>query len=395
MNHPIYLDYAATTPMAPEVALAMAECLTLEGDFANPASLQHIFGERSYNLVEKARTDIANFFNCKASDLVFTSGATEANNLAIKGLALSLQNKRKHIITSATEHKAVIDTCKYLETLGFNVTYLKPDNNGLIELDTLLAAITEDTFLVSLMHVNNETGVIQNIEAIAHALKEKQQAFSDQTLYFHVDAAQSAGKLDIDLNQTPIDLLSISGHKCYGPKGIGCLYIRNRKRQHLMPLMQGGGQEYGLRPGTLPTHQIVGMATAFKFAAHCLEKDQQHAEHLAQLLTEQLNTLKGVHLNGDQQQKLASIINISFNDVGSDSLMIHLKEQLAIANGSACNTGTIEASHVLRAMGIEGDRLYGAVRISFGRYTTAQAIQYAGQHLYNEVLRLRQLALEL
>ena len=205
MNHPIYLDYAATTPMAPEVALAMAECLTLEGDFANPASLQHIFGERSYNLVEKARTDIANFFNCKASDLVFTSGATEANNLAIKGLALSLQNKRKHIITSATEHKAVIDTCKYLETLGFNVTYLKPDNNGLIELDTLLAAITEDTFLFSLMHVNNETGVIQNIEAIAHALKEKQQAFSDQTLYFHVDAAQSAGKLDIDLNQTPID----------------------------------------------------------------------------------------------------------------------------------------------------------------------------------------------
>ena len=395
MNHPIYLDYAATTPMAPEVALAMAECLTLEGDFANPASLQHIFGERSYNLVEKARTDIANFFNCKASDLVFTSGATEANNLAIKGLALSLQNKRKHIITSATEHKAVIDTCKYLETLGFNVTYLKPDNNGLIELDTLLAAITEDTFLVSLMHVNNETGVIQNIEEIAQAIQHKDQTHPDNKIYFHVDAAQSAGKLDIDLNQTPIDLLSISGHKCYGPKGIGCLYIRNRKRQHLMPLMQGGGQEYGLRPGTLPTHQIVGMATAFKLAAHCLEKDQQHAEHLAQLLTEQLNTLKGVHFNGDQQQKLASIINISFNDVGSDSLMIHLKEQLAIANGSACNTGTIEASHVLRAMGIEGDRLYGAVRISFGRYTTAQAIQYAGQHLYNEVLRLRQLALEL
>jgi cysteine desulfurase len=395
MTHPIYLDYAATTPMAPEVALAMAQCLTLEGDFANPASLQHSLGERAYHLVETARSDISELLNCKANDLVFTSGATEANNLALKGLAFSPQNTRKHIITSATEHKAILDTCHSLETQGFTVTYLKPDHNGLINLETLLDAITPDTFLVSLMHVNNETGVIQNIEAIAQALQEKQHTFPDHTFYFHVDAAQSVGKLAIDLSQTPIDLLSISGHKCYGPKGIGCLYIRNRKRQRLMPLMQGGGQEFGLRPGTLPTHQIVGMATAFKLAAQSLEKDQQHAEHLAQLLTEQLNTLKGVHFNGDQQQKLASIINISFDDVGSDSLMIHLKDQLAIANGSACNTGTIEASHVLRAMGIEGDRLYGAVRISFGRYTTAQDIQYAGQHLYNEVLRLRQLAIEL
>jgi len=395
MNQPIYLDYAATTPMAPEVALAMAECLTLEGEFANPASLQHKFGERAYNLVEKARADIANFFNCKANDLVFTSGATEANNLAIKGLALSQKNTRKHIITSATEHKVVIDTCKYLETLGFNVTYLRPANNGLIDLDNLIATITEETFLISLMHVNNETGVIQNIEAIAQAIQNKHQEHPYNKIYFHVDAAQSVGKLAIDLSQTPIDLLSISGHKCYGPKGIGCLYIRNRKQQRLMPLMQGGGQEYGLRPGTLPTHQIVGMATAFKLAAHTLEKDQQHATHLAQLLMEQINPLKGVHFNGDQQQKLASIINISFDNVSSESLMIHLKDQLAIANGSACNTGTIEASHVLRAMGIEGDRLYGAVRISFGRYTTAQAIQQAGQSLYNEVLRLRQLVLEL
>ena len=395
MTHPLYLDYAATTPMAPEVALAMAQCLTLEGDFANPASLQHSLGERAYHLVETARSDIAELLNCKANDLVFTSGATEANNLALKGLAFSPQNTRKHIVTSATEHKAILDTCHSLETQGFTVTYLKPDQNGLLNLETLLNAITPDTFLVSLMHVNNETGVIQNIEAIAQALQEKQQAFPNHKLYFHVDAAQSVGKLAIDLSQTPIDLLSVSAHKCYGPKGIGCLYIRNRKRQHLMPLMQGGGQEFGLRPGTLPTHQIVGMATAFKLAAHCLEKDQQHAEHLAQLLTDQLKTLKGLHFNGDQQQKLASIINISFDDVGSDSLMIHLKDQLAIANGSACNTGTIEASHVLRAMGIEGDRLYGAVRISFGRYTTAQDILYAGQHLYNEVLRLRQLALEL
>ena len=395
MIHPLYLDYAATTPMAPEVALAMAQCLTEEGDFANPASLQHSLGERAYHLVETARSDIAQLLNCKANDLVFTSGATEANNLAIKGLALSPQNTHKHIITSATEHKAILDTCHYLESQGFNVTYLKPDHNGLINLETLLDTITPETFLVSLMHVNNETGVIQNIEAIALALQDKQQAFPDHKLYFHVDAAQSVGKLAIDLNQTPIDLLSVSGHKCYGPKGIGCLYIRNRKRQRLMPLMQGGGQEYGLRPGTLPTHQIVGMATAFKLAANSLEKDKQYTQHLAHLLIEQLKTLKGVHFNGGQQQKLASIINISFDDVGSDSLMINLKDQLAIANGSACNTGTIEASHVLRAMGIEGDRLYGAVRISFGRYTTAQAIQHAGHCLHNEVLRLRQLALEL
>ena len=388
MNQPMYLDYAATTPMATEVALAMAECLTLEGDFANPASLQHSFGERAYNLIETARVDIAHILKCKANDLIFTSGATEANNLAIKGLALSPQNTRKHIITSATEHKAVIDTCKYLETQGFKVSYLKPENNGLINLDKLLAAITSETFLVSLMHVNNETGVIQDIEAIALALQDKD-------LHFHVDAAQSAGKLKIDLSQTPIDLLSISGHKFYGPKGIGCLYVRNRKQQRLTPLMQGGGQEYGLRPGTLPTHQIVGMATALKLAANSLVNDYLHTQQLAQFLTAQLKQLEGVHFNGDQNQKLAAIINVSFDDVGSDSLMIRLRDQLAIANGSACNTGTIEASHVLRAMGIEGDRLYGAVRISFGRYTTEHEILRMAEIMCEEVLILRKLALEL
>ena len=388
MNQPMYLDYAATTPMATEVALAMAECLTLEGDFANPASLQHSFGERAYYLIETARVDIAHILKCKAHDLIFTSGATEANNLAIKGLALSPLNTRKHIITSATEHKAVIDTCKYLETQGFKVSYLKPEKNGLINLDKLLAAITSETFLVSLMHVNNETGVIQDIEAIALALQDKD-------LHFHVDAAQSAGKLEIDLSQTPIDFLSISGHKFYGPKGIGCLYVRNRKQQRLMPLMQGGGQEYGLRPGTLPTHQIVGMATALKLAANSLVNDYLHTQKLAQLLSTQLKQLEGVHFNGDQNQKLAAIINVSFDDVGSDSLMIRLRDQLAIANGSACNTGTIEASHVLRAMGIEGDRLYGAVRISFGRYTTEHEILRMAEIMCEEVLNLRKLALEL
>ncbi len=365
----------------------MAKCLTLEGDFANPASLQHGFGERTHTLIEQARSDIAQTIKCKAGDLVFTSGATEANNLAIKGIALGYQNKRNHIITSATEHKAVLDTCKYLEGSGFTVTYLRPDHQGIISVDAVLAALTDQTVLVSLMHVNNETGVIQAIDAIAHALKEKD-------LFFHVDAVQSTGKLSIDLSQTPIDLLSISAHKLYGPKGIGCLYVRNRKQTRLAPLMHGGGQEYGLRPGTLPTHQIVGMATAIKMAHDLMSRDYQHSQHLAQLLTTQLMQLDGVQFNGDQVNKLPNILNVSFANVGADSLLIALRDQLAIASGSACNTGTIEASHVLRGMGIEGDRLYGAVRISFGRYTTEADIQQAGRQICDAVTHLRQLALE-
>ena len=382
----IYLDYAATTPVAPEAATAMALCLTHEGDFANPASFQHSFGERAHNLIEKARADIAQSLNCKTVDVVFTSGATESNNLAIKGIALKYQSKGNHIITSASEHKAVLDTCKYLETIGFKITYLRPDYNGCISVDSILEALTDKTILVSLMHVNNETGVIQDIEAIALALQDKD-------LHFHVDAAQSAGKLKIDLSQTPIDLLSISGHKFYGPKGIGCLYVRNRNQQRLTPLMQGGGQEYGLRPGTLPTHQIVGMATAIKIAHNSMSCDYQHSQFLAKILITQLQQLDGVHFNGDQANKLPNIINVSFDDVGSDSLLIALRNELAIASGSACNTGTIEASHVLRAMGIEGDRLYGAVRISFGRYTSEGDIKIASHCIREKIIHLRQLAL--
>jgi cysteine desulfurase len=382
----IYLDYAATTPMAPEAATAMALCLTHEGDFANPASLQHSFGERAHNIIEEARADIAQFLNCKTVDVVFTSGATESNNLAIKGIALKYQSKGNHIITSASEHKAVLDTCKYLETIGFKITYLRPDYNGCISVDSILEALTDKTILVSLMHVNNETGVIQDIELIAQALKEKD-------LFFHVDAAQSAGKINIDLVKTPIDLLSISAHKLYGPKGIGCLYVRNRKQTRLAPLMHGGGQEYALRPGTLPTHQIVGMATAFKIAKDKYLTDNQHSQRLSKLLITKLQELDGVHFNGDQANKLPNIINVSFDDVGSDSLLIALRNELAIASGSACNTGTIEASHVLRAMGIEGDRLYGAVRISFGRYTSEDDIKIASHCIKEKIIHLRQLAL--
>ncbi len=373
--------------MAPEAVATMAQCLTVDGEFANPASLQHGFGERANALVEGARSEIANLLNCKSNDLIFTSSATESDNLAIKGIALSYQNKGNHIITSASEHKAVLDTCKYLESIGFKVTFLRPDHNGRLSIDCIFDALTDETILVSLMHVNNETGVIQDIDLIAQALKDKD-------LFFHVDAAQSAGKVKIDLTKTPIDLLSISAHKLYGPKGIGCLYVRNRKQTNLTPLLHGGGQEYGLRPGTLPTHQIVGMATAFRIAHELMLSDYKHSTRLAQLLVVQLNQLEGVHFNGDQAHKLPSIVNVSFNQVGSNSLIIALRDDLAIASGSACNTGAIEASHVLRSMGIEGDRLYGAVRISFGRYTTEVDIQQAGQRICEAVTHLRQLALE-
>ncbi|MGD0962213.1 MAG: aminotransferase class V-fold PLP-dependent enzyme [Methylomonas sp.] len=387
MKYSIYLDYAATTPTAPESVDALVQCLSLNGTFANPASLQHEFGERANDLVLEARSEIAKLINCRTSDLIFTSGATEAINLAIKGIALSYRHKGNHIITSATEHKAVLDTCKHLETIGFKVSYLRPDNNGRLGLQSILDTITDETILVSLMHVNNETGVIQDINEIATALKPL-------NVFFHIDAAQSAGKINIDMTETPIDLLSLSAHKFYGPKGIGCLYVRNRKQTNLSPLLHGGGQEHGLRPGTLATHQIVGMAAAFKIAHERMSTDYQHCKLLEHTLTNQLNKLDGVYYNGDQSSKLPNILNVSFESVGSDSLLISLRNDVAIASGSACNSGAVEASHVLRAMGIEGDRLYGAVRISFGRYTTLPEIQYAGQRICEEVIRLRQLALE-
>jgi len=373
--------------MAPEAVKSLCSGLTLDDNFANPASLQHSFGERAHALVENSRNKIASGLNCKSSNLIFTSGATESNNLAIKGIALGYRNKGQHIITSASEHKAVLDTCKYLESTGFSVTYLRPDIQGKINVDQILSTITSETILVSIMHINNETGYIQDIDQIAKALEQKD-------VFFHVDAAQSAGKLAIDLSASPIDLLSLSGHKFYGPKGIGCLYVRNRKKINLVPLLHGGGQEHGLRPGTLPTHQIAGMATAFELANDLQNTDYEHAVTLQQALNKQLSKLYGVYFNGDQDRKLPNIINVSFEHVSSDSLIIALRDDIAISSGSACNSGAVEASHVLRSMGIEGDRLYGAVRISFGRYTSVEEIVQAGQRICQEVTRLRQLALE-
>lgn len=373
--------------MAPQALDELTQCLTLPGNFANPASLQHAYGEKANHAVEQSRADIANILNCKSSDLIFTSGATESNNLAIKGIAHSYRHKGTHIITSASEHKSVLDTCKYLESTGFVVDYLRPDINGNIILDQVLTALTDETILVTLMHVNNETGVIHDLAEVAHALEAKD-------IFFHVDASQSAGKLPIDLTNIPIDLISISAHKFYGPKGIGCLYLRNRRQMNLKALMHGGGQEFGLRPGTLATHQIIGMTSAFKLANEQMANDYDHARKLENLLIAQLNNLDGVYFNGNTKAKVPNIINVSFEHVSADSLIIALREEIAIASGSACNSGTVEASHVLRSMGIEGDRLYGAVRISFGRYTSIEEIKWAGQRIYEEVTRLRKLALE-
>lgn len=376
----VYLDYAATTPAAPEVLAAMFQ--SLNSVFANPASTQHFFGEQAKSNCEMAREQIAAIFNANAHDFIFTSGATEANNLVLKSVTQRFQSHGKHIITSASEHKCVLDTCKFLETQGFKITYLKPNSDGLMDLDELENCISDDTILVSIMHVNNETGVIQNIEKIAEIADEK-------GIFFHVDAAQSVGKLTIDLSQIPISFLSFSAHKFYGVKGIGGLYLRNLKKLKLAPQLHGGGQEYGLRSGTLPTHQIVSMATALELANQNRTADYIHAQTLRNHLLENIPPFT---LNGSQNSVLPNILNVSFENVSADALIIALRDDVAIASGSACNSGAIEASHVLRAMGIEGDRLYGAVRLSFGRYTTLEDVDFAAKRVSEEVLRLRQLA---
>ena len=383
---PIYLDYAATTPVAEEVVTQMLNYLNNTGIFANPAS-KHQLGEQAEQRIETARQDIATCLKGKSKQIFFTSGATESNNWVLKGLADSQIHQGKHIITSATEHKSILDCCKYLENKGFQVTYLQPNNKGLLDLKELESAITNDTLLVSIMQVNNETGVIQDIDAIAELCQQKQ-------VYFHVDAAQSVGKLMIDLSRITIDFLSFSGHKFYAPKGIGCLYIRDYKKAVLAPLLHGGGQQQGLRAGTLPVHQIIAMASALNLQQQRLLVDWEYLTELRQYLLAILSPLQGLHINGDKQYCVPYIINLSFDHIPSEALLIALDETVAISSGSACNSGAIEASHVLRAMGIEGDRLYNAVRISFGRYTTKTEIKQAGKQILEQVQRLRALALE-
>jgi cysteine desulfurase len=380
----IYLDYAATTPVDPAVAGAMSHYLTIEGDFGNPSSIFHSHGRRARDAVEGARAEVARLVVVSPGDVFFLSGATEANNLAIKGIARGASERGRHIVTMATEHKAVIGACKALQREGFEVTFLRPGISGILDLASLRESIRPDTILVSVMHVNNETGIVQNLRAIAEVVGETQA-------FLHVDAAQSVGKLPIDLSRCAIDLLSLSAHKFYGPKGIGALVVRRNCRPKLVPLIDGGGQEGGLRSGTMATHQIVAMGEAARLAAECQQTDLRHVASLSGVFIDELSKKVSFVLNGSRQDWYPGILSISFDQVEAFALLNALPDVSASAS-SACSTGTLEPSHVLRAMGIEGDRLYGAVRFSFGRFTTEVDVRIAAQRVAVEVERIRALA---
>lgn len=365
---PIYLDYAASTPVDPRVAQKMFQCLTAEDSFGNSGAL-HSFGECAKQAIENAREKIAAVLHAAPRQIIFTSGATEANNLAIKGVAQFYQNRGKHIITSQTEHKSVLESCANLEEQGFSVTYLKPNNQGIIELETLKAAILPETILVSIMHVNNETGVIQNIAAIGALTRSL-------GIFLHVDAVQSFGKCSIDVQVLQIDLLSLSAHKVYGPKGIGALYIGDNPRVRLIPLIQGGGQERKFRAGTLPTHQIVGIGETFAIAHQEMQSNIDKITRLRDQFWQGIKDLPGVYLNTEIGFCVPNILNIRFESIQKE-LFLQAVKNLAISSASACNSITIEPSHVLRAMGFSDETASRSFRFSFGRVTTPQEIEFA------------------
>ncbi len=384
MRLPIYLDYSATTPVDPRVAQMMVECLTLEGNFGNPASRSHVFGWKAEAVVENARKQVAELINCDPREIVWTSGATESDNLAIKGAAHFYSKKGKHIITSKIEHKAVLDSCRQLEREGYEVTYLNPDKNGIIQPQVVAEAMREDTVLVSLMHVNNEIGVINDIEAIGEITRSK-------GVVFHVDAAQSAGKVEIDLGKIKVDLMSFSAHKIYGPKGIGALYVRRKPRVRIEAQMHGGGHERGMRSGTLATHQIVGMGKAFDIAAQEMESENVRINQLKQAMWDGLKDMEEVHLNGDEKQRVSGNLNISFNFVEGESLVMALKD-IAVSSGSACTSASLEPSYVLRALGLDDEMAHSSIRFTIGRYTTKEDIDYVISHVREAVEKLRALS---
>lgn len=384
MNTPIYLDYAATTPVDPRVAEKMLHYLTPEGHFGNPASRSHAFGWQAEQAVETAREQVAALIQADPKEIVLTSGATESDNLAIKGVAHFYQKKGQHIITSKTEHKAVLDSCRQLEREGFAVTYLEPEPNGLIDLKKLEAALREDTILVSLMHVNNEIGVISDIAAIGELTRA-------QGVLFHVDAAQSAGKVPIDVHTMKVDLMSFSAHKVYGPKGIGALYVRRKPRVRLEAQMHGGGHERGMRSGTLATHQIVGMGEAFRLAKAEMGADNERITLLRNRLWAGLKDIEEVYLNGDLDHSVSGILNLSFNFIEGESLMMSLKD-LAVSSGSACTSASLEPSYVLRALGRHDELAHSSIRFSLGRFSTEAEIDYAIPLIRAKIDKLRELS---
>ncbi|MDG2273387.1 MAG: IscS subfamily cysteine desulfurase [Halioglobus sp.] len=384
MEKPIYFDYLATTPVDPRVVEKMVHCLSIEGNFGNPASRSHLYGWKAEEAVENGRRQVADLIKADPREIVWTSGATESDNLAIKGAAHFYVKKGKHIVTSKIEHKAVLDTCRQLEREGFAVTYLDPDSNGLVTPEAVKAALREDTILVSIMHANNEIGTVNDIAGIGEVTRAA-------GVLFHVDAAQSAGKVDIDMEHIKVDLLSMSGHKMYGPKGIGVLYVRRKPRVRLEAQMHGGGHERGMRSGTLATHQIVGMGEAAHVAQEGMEREAVRLKTLRQRFWDGIKDVEEVHINGDDVQRLPGALNVSIAFVEGESLIMSLKD-LAVSSGSACTSASLEPSYVLRALGLSDELAHSSLRFSFGRFTTEDDVDAAVAQLRSAVEKLRELS---
>jgi len=380
----IYLDYASTTPVDPRVASKMMQYLTPDGEFGNPASRSHRYGWKADDAVEEARSHVANLVNCDPREIVWTSGATEADNLAVKGVARFYKSKGNHIITSKIEHKAVLDPCRQLEREGFEVTYLEPDEGGIIHPRQVKEAIKKNTILVSLMHINNELGTLNDLNAIGEITREA-------GVFFHVDAAQSTGKVEIDLSVMPVDLMSFSAHKTYGPKGIGALFVRRKPRVRIEALIHGGGHERGMRSGTLAPHQIVGMGEAFRIAKEEMKDDHIKVNAFHEKFVKEAMKIEHAYINGDLNNKVPNILNISFNFVEGESLIMGLKD-VAVSSGSACTSASLEPSYVLRALGRKDELAHSSIRFSFGRFTNDSEVNETLSILHNVVDRLRQLS---
>ena len=383
-SKPIYLDYASTTPVDDRVAEMMLEYMTFKNNFGNAASRSHAFGWQADEAVELARSHVANLVNCDPREIVWTSGATEADNLAIKGIANFYKTKGKHIVTSKIEHKAVLDPCRQLERHGFDVTYLEPNEGGVITPEAIKDAIREDTILVSIMHINNELGTINDIASIG-------QLTRDNGIFFHVDAAQSTGKVNIDLSTLKVDLMSFSAHKTYGPKGVGALFVRRKPRVRIEAQIHGGGHERGMRSGTLATHQIVGMGEAFRIAKLDMEEDNKRIESLRNKFWDAIKDMEEVYLNGDELSRAPGFLNVSFNYVEGESLIMALKD-IAVSSGSACTSASLEPSYVLRALGLKDELAHSSIRFAIGRFTTEEEVEYTINLVRDSVEKLRTLS---
>lgn len=380
----IYFDYASTTPVDHRVAKKMMEYLTLDGHFGNASSRSHIFGWKAEEGVEKARHQVASLINADSREIVWTSGATESDNLAIKGAARFYKSKGNHIITSKIEHKAVLDPCRQLEREGFEVTYLDPDESGVISLKSIKEAVKESTILISIMHINNELGSVNDIKSIGEFTRSKE-------IIFHVDAAQSTGKLKIDVKDMNVDLMSLTAGKTYGPKGIGALYVSRKPRVRLEALIHGGGHERGFRSGTLPTHQIVGMGEAYRLAGEEMEADNKRISKLADYFWNQLSHIEEIFLNGSLENKVPNITNVSFAYIEGESLIMALKD-VAVSSGSACTSASLEPSYVLRALGRPDELAHSSIRFSFGRFTTEEEVKTVAKIAKKAVEQLRELS---